>query len=491
MEQGIPSLYITSYLKENQKPLLPETTANMLPSFLLSMSATKPVEEWERNYMIVPFRDSYRFIPEKIFIFSYTGVIFFFLLFALIFSKNFRRYNRKLIFYFWVIPWFFLLTFFFLLLATYITQLIVLLKGSATLWMENPFPVFAIKLLTAVVFFFSSLFILRRIKLPASASFYSSSAIFMIVINIIMFQFYSITLSVYAIWALAWIVVFSFARSRIVKAVCIAISYLLMFDITRYIFTLPALNLCDLLINDPVKGNLLISAVLLPMTMMIMRVLVIQTHIESRKYRFLRRVIYSAALLSLVSISVTYIRQKVFETRPQPVLAINMIDADKNVSTITLTSPAPLGSIEAEVSGESFNISTGSGSYTKKSITAVPFGTGIDRSVSYFLDRKNIVLEISPEGRPEKIDIDFFTEEGSILLDSNFPFTLDENLDSGSFHIGYNPDLPLKLDILIDRESSVWLVVRMIYRDPPFDIHFTGGNREFTRLVILESSLHG
>ncbi len=496
--KNIPSVYLTSF--DNSNALSPASKSGIgtgksleekLTSFFLSLSSAPAPSETENNYITLPLDNSYFFISEKSFIIVYLCVITFFLLFAAWYSKNLSRYIRKMLKHFWIIPALFLLCFLFLLLATFTTEYIVSLKGDASLWIETPFTVFIIKILTALVLLFSSIFFLRKVRLPLSGSFYSSSAIFMMVINLLMFQFRSITLTYYAVWALVWIILFSFLHNRLLKAACVIISYYLIYDMVLYIFTFPALNLCRIMITDKISGNLLIAAVLMPMIMMILRVLLVQTHIDSARYRILRRSIYAITLFSVISLTLYYYRLDFFENKKQPVFTTNLIDADKRLSSITVTSPVKPGIIEASIKGNSIPIESKGLTHTVSMLDYVSMEPGITMETSFFLDRKNILIKILPEGKPVKVEVSFSAEENQIILDSNYPFTLNKNLDGGEFQIGYNPDFPLTLDILALRETSLWFTIKLIYSEPPFDMTLSGKNMLFSNSVIIKKSIYG
>ena len=495
VKNNIPSLYLTSAGKRGKTPeaAAPEKEEfiKKLISFFITLTGTSQGENWERNYIVTPYKGGYFFINEKSFILLYLGIIALFGVFAVSYSKNLTRYLVKIIRHFWVIPFFFFLCFIFLLLAAFTTEFIVSLKGSRLLWIETPFTVFIIKILTALVFFFSSLFILSKIKLPAVGSFYSSSAIFIMLLNLMMFQFISITLSFYALWALMWIIIFSFSGSRIVKSLCIIISYYLIYDIVQYIFSVPALNLCNMLITDKLFGNLLIAAVLLPMIMMILRVLIIQTHIESFRYRLLRRSIYTVTLLSLITLASRYYVKDLYADRKQPVLAVNIVDTDTKAMKLEISSPVKTGLIEAVIDGTGYSIDNRGNSFSLDLNKTDEKLLDVTENLSWFLDRKNIVLDIVPAGNPEKIEITFSTEENSIILDSNYPFTLNQNLDGGEFHIGDNPEFPLTLDILTDSDTVLWFSINLIYKEPPVVMELSGNNMEFRKQVILKKSIYG
>jgi len=498
MENNIPSLYITSTDDYNKMlffnkiaGLKQENLSPQLFFFLISMSNNFQEFEKETNYLIIPLKNNYFFIKEKYNILIYLAFIVILVLFSIKYSSNFFRYIRKMFKSFWVIILLFLLSFLFLFLATLTTELIISFKGSPNIWVETPATVFFIKLITAIVFLFSSLFLLQKIKLPHSSSFYSSSAIFLMFLNLFIFQFLNITLSFIAMWGLVWAIVFSFSENRWIKAGCLIVSYYLIYDTVKYIFLAPAINVCSILISSRILGNILIAASLLPGIMMILRILHIQTHIESKKYTILRRLIFTMTFLSAITLTGYYYWFDIYKNKKLPVLFIYTIDTDNNISTIEASTPVKSEDIELSINNNNYILETGNLKKIEVANNNTEEIIEIKKTLSRFLDRKNIVLDIIPKGYPEKIEILFLMEENQIILDSNYQFTLEPNLRDGEFHIGYNPDFPLRLDILTDKETDILFEIRLIYRSMLLNMEKKGNNMIFYDYTVVKKSIYG
>ncbi|MCL2480553.1 MAG: hypothetical protein FWF38_02465 [Spirochaetaceae bacterium] len=498
MKNNIPSLYITStdgynpMLFFNKIPGLKQKNLTaQLFFFLISMSNNYQELELETNYLVMPLKNSYFFLKEKYNILIYLAFITILIIFSMKYSKNFFRYIRKMFKHFLVIIWLFLLCFLFLFLATLTTEFIILFKGSPNIWIETPATVFFIKIITAIVFLFSSLFLLQKISLPYSSSFYSSSAIFLMLINIFIFQFLNITLSFVAMWGLVWAIVFSFSENRWIKTGCLIISYYLIYDAVKYIFIAPAINLCNILISSKITGNVLIAITLLPGIMMILRILYIQTRIELKKYKILRRVIFSITLLTALTLTGYYYWFDIYKNKKMPVLFVYTIDTDMDTSIIEVSTPVESEDIKISIDSNNYSLETGN----LKKIEITNNNTGelveIQKTLSWFLDRKNIVLDIIPKGNPEKIEILFHMEENQIILDSNYQFTLQPNLRGGEFHIGYNPNFPLRLDILTNKEADILFEIKFIYRTQLFNMDIKGNNMIFYDYTVVRKSIYG
>ena len=174
-----------------------------------------------------------------------------------------------------------------------------------------------------------------------------------------------------------------------------------------------------------------------------------------------------------------------------PVLVVYTIDTDKDISTIKVSTPVRAGNIEISTDNNNYNLETGN----LKKIEVADNDHGeiveIKKTLSWFLDRKNIVLDIIPKAEPEKIEISFQMDRNQIILDSNYQFTLDRNLWGGTFHIGHNPDFPLRLDILTDKEANIRFEIKLIYRTPPFNMDIKGNNMIFYDYTVVKKSIYG
>jgi len=496
MQNNTPSLYVTTTAAYNRTlfsnrrtSLKQEELATKFISFLVSMSNDYPKLDWEVNYLIIPFRNKYFFLKEKYNILIYLAFIAAIILFIMKYSNNFFRYTSKLLKNFGALIWLFLLCFLSLFLATLVTEFILSLKGSPSIWIETPAAVFFIKIISATLFLFFSLFLLQKIRLPYSSNFYSAGAIFLMVINLFIFQFFSITLSFIAMWGLIWTILFSFAKNRWIKTGCLIISYYFIFDTVRYIFMVPAIDLCDILISSKFAGNILIAATLLPCILMILRILHIQTRTELKKYKFIRKIIYAITLLAAITSTTYYYWFDIYRDKKMPVLLVHKIDTNKDTSIITMSSPVRTEDIEISIDNNNYIIKADNLQKIEIMSNNGEDVLEIQKTLSWFLNRKNIVLDIIPKGEPEKIEILFRMAENQLILDSNFQFTLDPDLMGGIFHIGYNPDFPLKLDILTDMDTDIRFDIRLIYRTSPLNMEIRGNNMTFYTYTVVFATI--
>ena len=483
LENNIPSVSLLSGKFKKNKENIIESVSSFRTFLDSAVSKTdiKSDKNWDSHYFILK-AGNHRFIAsEFLFIIIYIIIIVFLIAFSVVSGKKVYRYFTKLARYLWVLFYFFALIFLFLLLSTFITLLITNIKSSYAIWRETPFYLLTLKISIAALLFFLSLFLLKKIKLPVSGSFYSASAIFIFLINIIIFQFMNINIAIFALWGLFWTILFSLFKSRLIKTVCMFLSSVFIIYMVVYAFSKPAYNICEKILFDRLTGNILTSFVILPYIMMIIRILISGTHIESEKYRALRRTIYSATALLIIFLLNFYFKSNPYNTaNPQPVYFRQITDMNRKTADIEISSPYKPGKISFYTGKNKYSINTDENIYRVSEDTDLDL-ISVKKKISEFLDRKNLVLEIESSGNPEQYYIDFFTKEDPVVLDCNYPFTISKNSRKGMIHIGKNPPSPLVIDMLLPEKTAMWFRIRTVSENFPFDNRLSGENKLFIK----------
>ena len=222
--------------------------------------------------------------------------------------------------------------------------------------------------------------------------------------------------------------------------------------------------------------------------MMMMRILISQTHIESSKYKILRRYIYFIVSIIFIFIINYYIKLNLYPPgKPQPVDFTQKVDLVKKRSLITVKSLDKTGKITFFLEDIKYTINNN----CSRTIESAPELLTIEKEESAFLDRKNLILKIKGEGNPEKFIITLLTKETPVILDCNYPWTIDLKEKKGVIHIGKNPPSPLIIDLLIPSDIPVWVDIKVIYTDIPFDYKLSGENIIFTKIIEVNKGIDG
>ena len=447
--------------------------------------------DWDRHYFLIDLFEKRILLNEIDFILIYIVIISVMLLFSIYSSKKVFRYVRKLIKHFWVILYLFFLVFIFLLISTFITEIIIVLKSSHDIWKESPILILLIKIFISMLLFFLSLFLLKKINLPVTGSFYSAGAIFIFLLILMIFEIMNISLSFFALWGLLWTILFSLFKSRLLKTLSMVNSSVFILFLVYYIFTLPAENLCEEILFNRLTGNIMTAVILLPYVLMLLRILISQTHIDSDRYRILRRSIYSITAIFLIFLLNYYIKFDPFsEKNKQPVYFSQTADLDKKISLINVKSPFKPGRILFRAEDDEYQINAQQSEFSME-INSSPGHLEIEKTESMFLDRKNLILKLTGEGNPETCSISFRTKENPVVLDCNYPWTVNIKQKRGTIHIGKNPPSPLIIDLLLPSDTVLWIDIRMKYKDLPFEHELTGENLDFTKMFEIKKSTDG
>ena len=448
-------------------------------SLMAKETEIQSADKWDRHYFMMNVSGKQIIISEYKFIILYITITGLMTAFSVITGKKVIRYSAKLIRYIWVFFYFFALIFLFLLLSTFITLLITQIKSSYDIWAETPFYLLSMKITITILLFFLSLFLLKKIKLPVSGSFYSAAAIFIFLLNFIIFQFINITVALFVLWGLSWTILFSLFKNRILKTACMFMSSVFFIYILVYVFQKPAYNICENILFNKFWGNILTSFVILPYIMMIIRLLISRTHIESAKYSALRRTIYSAAALVFIFLLNYYMKSNPYSMdNIQPVFYSQITDMDRKTSEIKIESPYKTEYVSFFTGENEYNINTDETQYDIYEETGMDL-INIKKETALFLDRKNLILRIEASGKPEKYYIDFFAKEDPVVLDCNYPFNIVNNSRKGSIYIGKNPPSPLVIDMLIPENTSLWFKIRTVSQHFPFENNLKGENKNF------------
>ncbi len=245
--------------------VLSQVSAEWARGFSLSIP-----DVWDRHYL--SFRAGPRsvLVAEQDFLLVLLGVLLATLFYALVFRHKLKRYLRTTLRNGWNLPMLFLLVFGFLTAATQLLELLLTARRFPTIWTWYPGAYFALKIALSFFLFSVAAQLLRYLPLSKRGSFYSASALFVLFIDIVIFSIIDVSLSYYFIWAYVWAFVFSVVRSRTLKALALLIAPFFLIVVTLNVFRVPELDLAERLLLSP-QGDLLISFMILPFLLMLIR----------------------------------------------------------------------------------------------------------------------------------------------------------------------------------------------------------------------------
>ncbi|MBI9105746.1 MAG: hypothetical protein JEZ04_03320 [Spirochaetales bacterium] len=438
LSEGYPSIEITDFTStgsaseaaENGRLISSEQMINFYNLLISSRSGGFP-PDWDDHYLFS--------LSEQQYLLVYILLLMLLMIFPIFRRRHFGWYMRSLFKNFWIIP--VLFGFIFGLLAVSSLLISTLLQGLKfpSLWKYYTLPFFVFKLSLTLLAY--SLFVRLLLKLPFSkrGSFYSISAIFFLVISLFVLTLIDLSLSIFALWPLCFIFLFTIFRRPVVKLLFLLISAVWIVYGLVEIFLLNSLKVIELITLSPVKGNLLFALILLPFILASIR-LDMLSHPSKRITRF-APVFFSVVSAGFLILILTY--SPFDESNPQPVTITKLIE-EGQTDIILIESPAQIPGIHEE----------------DLLISILPSGDNIDVldinvESEAFLNRKIVKTIINMPEAPEKINILMHSDDSITLFESSYPATWFPSRKILEVYIGKNPPVPLEFSLTLNRAAEL------------------------------------
>ncbi|TFG65045.1 MAG: hypothetical protein E4H36_01225 [Spirochaetales bacterium] len=430
--------------------------------------------EWDRHYLFFQLRDKPVIIPEKSLLLLYLVILTLPLLYIVLAKKRFVKYLINFLKYSYTLIIFAGLIFFFLFLATEVLRIMSGLRNFPDLWKYTPYLMFILKISIALSLFFPFFRFLRRIRFPRNRNFYSMTAIFFMLVCVVLTAIINISFAYYFIWAFFWAILFSIFRNRFMKLVCLLFAPVWLFKIGYDIFSLKAVGLAAYLINSRIPGNLLLSAILLPFLLMIIRLGFAFAGSGGRLRNAAPAVLYSLTGGITIALLIYTVRYMPFnESSPQPVLYRDFINMDAEERNILIESPSSMKGMAVLADDFNFTVTGphGTASFLPQSL---PVFVEFDRAQENFLGRNQYTLWIRAAGTPARFSLSLLFGQDVLIYDCGFPFTIRPEERKAVIHVGDFPPNPLRIDITLPVETPVEAVLETIYTELPYTLRIQG-----------------
>ena len=410
------------------------------------------------------------------------------LLYGVAFTDRVRKYARTVFRRFWTLPFVFLLGFGSLYLATRLLEGVLALRRMSLLWTELPLLFLSFKLLFALLPLLLLRPLLRRLPLSRNGSFYSAAALLFLFLDIIVLALFNISFTYYFLWAFLFAVLFAVTPSKPLKVLFLLASPYWLLKTLVELFALPQLDFCRLLLLSPVNGNLLLTAILLPFVLMLVRIeMVLPTFTRVRRSAR-SRVAGELLAVLLAGLFFSFVLYQPYnELNRQPVTAEGRIDLSAGTASLHLTSPAPLDGLRLWADGRPLPLPVDSGE-AGAPLPGLPPSPPVTLVADAFLDRRNVTVRFEQQRRPEAIRLRLSAGRGFVLYDANFPYTRGPRGDEYEILIGRNPPIPLDIQLTVPRDEEYSLDITLEYPGLPPGIEVRGGNvRLDSRHTIRET----
>jgi hypothetical protein len=446
-------------------------------------------ETWDRHYLFFQARGFYFSVSETTYVAILLFVLAGTLLYGLIFTRRLRRYLRSLVHHLWALPLFAAFIFILLYLSTWILEGVLYARRITDLWEHLPLAFLAFKLALPIAFLFVLMNLVRRLPVPRRGSFYSAAALLFLLLDIVVLAVVNIAFTYYFLWAFVFALLFSMTANRLLKVLFFLASPYWIVKTVVELFTLPRLEFCRLLLLSRLPGNLLIAVVLLPFVLMFIRLKLIfpPLHVLSDR---LRRALTSGAFAALLGglLTLFFVYSPYGNGRSQPISASYLIDEGSGAGSLSLSSPAPLGSLTVRSRLGEVSFTSPSRSYTLPLESAQRLLETTFNSVS-FLDRKNISIGLTPWGQPHRIRLRLSAPEEFVLFDANFPYAREPGGREYSILVGANPPVPLTIQLTVPRDRSYNLEITLEYLQAPDSYQVVGRDKAVSSRLTYRRSL--
>lgn len=423
-------------------------------------------DRWDRHYLFFQARRFTLIIPETEYLIILLVFFSVLLLFGIIFRKRIWKYRIILFRKLWALVILFALIFLFLLLGTLALRGIPAVRGIPLLWRELPVYFLSLKIAAAFSLFFLSSRFLRKVPFPVIRSFYSASALFLLLLNTVLISFFDISFCYYFAWAFFWAFLFSLFPNRYLKLFCLLAAPLWLLKGIYDVFTLPAMEVAEALILSPWRGNLLLAFVILPFALMTVRVAQ-AFRAAGPERKALSWFFYTSLPAAAAALAVyVFLFDPFTREDPQIYRAIETINYESDDRSLAIISGGPIGTVRIP-NEEYAGIEAGKNRSAVAYAETLPEYLEIETETRTFLDRKYIVMTLRLEGNPEKVSLSLHGTEDIILYDANFPFSTFPVRNTAEIHIGRNPPNPLRIEFIIPEERSVEIRLRIRYDRHP------------------------
>lgn len=444
--------------------------------------------KWDSHYLFIRLNGFEYFINETTYVLFLLILISLIMIYPFIAHKRFKKYRKTIIHHFWNIPVIFFVMFLLLWISTIIIHVIFKIQSFPDLWQTAPFHFLTLKLTFAIFSFLLTLRLSKGIHFSRRGTFYSATAMIFIIINVLILITVDIAFAYYLLPVMIFTFAFTIFRNRWIKLLFLILSIMVLMTGTINIFLLNANRVISLILLSPIIGNLIITANLVPVTLMIFRLQFLFRQHNRKRAKII--IIGGDLLLCLISIGL-FIYLSTFNPyangKLQPVKILESITLNDNERKIVISSPAPLGKLIYSIASSKIAIDLSSNNYinTAKAPEDLPEITMEDIS---FLNRKQYIVTISSLENPDRISA-VLKGKGEILLyDSNFPVaeSADKNME---FLIGANPKLPLTLSFTVPQDFYGDLSIQLKFSDYPSMILLQSDRFYIDHSIIFEKKL--
>ncbi|OQY33770.1 MAG: hypothetical protein B6241_06880 [Spirochaetaceae bacterium 4572_59] len=492
LSEGIPAIAVISEEKTVEYQDISQVIKNhltMINTFVDSLSSEIP-KKWEQNYIYVKsFSGDYIYISEKNLIMVFLLFFAFSILIPLFQERriylNFRKFRHQL----WTIPLLMFLTFQFFMLSTLIIEEILVFRNLSELVAQYPLIFFLIKM--TIILFLSRLMlnILRGLPFPKTPHFYSYLAFVFSLFAVLFSTIINICYSLFFLWILICTILFVVSRGKGKKQFFLILSLVPIFVLMFFIFQRSYIHLYNFLLLSRVWGNLVLSILSLPFTLMITSLSYYHHHYERSRHE-IRAAIgsFSWGVITLFLLYRIMNLPAYTEEFPQRVTMLDVQDMDLGNREITISSNGEIGDGQLILYSSILNLDdVGKDLKIQGEIEKNLFMVSNESDI--FLDRRSIILEISALIPPEEVKIEIHSDKAIEFYDCEYPYEILPDERSARIYIGINPPNPLRIPMVFSKDSRPDFYLTLKYSESPYLLELKKELLQLQSSMVLKQSL--
>lgn len=423
-------------------------------------------ENNDKHYIFLKTGDTSVFVSEQQYVFFLIGLFSLMMLYPFLKTKRFKKYTKIIVRHLWTIPLLFILTFIFLTGSTYALTAILSFRSFPTLWKEMPLVWMLFKLIFSSFLFLLSLRLFRVLTKAHRGSFYSAAAIFFTILDVLFLSALDISFALYLVPVLFMVFLFTTVRNRWFKLSFLLLSTVMLVAGMINMFLGNSLRVIHIFLLSPLYGNLIISANLLPILLMIYRLRFLFHYKNSNTAK--KMIFIFDASVGLISVLLSlflFLFNPYSTSNKQPLTIVENINMDTFTREVKLKSPAPLGdlTISDKFSSDSFSSKKREITFQSKIPINLPF---ISLTKTHFLNRAKYSLTYNGNIPAEYIEIRIISDKRIILFDSNYSYKNNNDLTEISFITGFSPPLNFFLTFTLPENFNGEILITGKYTAP-------------------------
>lgn len=457
---------------------------------LLQQVARGVPEEWDRHYLLFQAGELSLIVTEKAYVIALIVALSAMLLYSLAFRQGIRRYVRSLARNFPALLPIMGISFLFLFAGTLVLDGIQAIRGFSALWSYAPVKSLLLKACVALFLYAALYNSARRLPFPRNGTFYSASALFILLADIVVVALFNISFTYYFLWAFLFVFLSALARPRYAKVLLFLPAPFWGIRALFGVLTLPALPLSHFLLLSPIWGNLFVAAACLPFILIVLRLGLIFPGRGVLRRHTREYVLAGVLFAATAALGIHLVLFSPFSpANPQPVTVTQALDVgardEVTRDTLSVTSPAPVGTILVSSAGRTRELAAEGTSVSVPLPLPETSPVKVSQDSSAFFNQRTVSLGVSMPASPRSIVAILSSTQDFILYDCSFP-TVRETSNRYRILIGSFAPNPLSLQLTLPAGGLFSLSLDMQFDLPLIgaQVGAQGDTRTSTRVRV-------